>query len=116
MYVIYRVVMASKVETSHSEIKLETPGTTINAGTDATVGTVLRNIAYLYGCSKEEALTIHREHVRFYNDDDCVKMHVIGENPTAVNGESLSTGDTVAVSDGDILELSSVVEARIVVE
>lgn len=107
--------MESTYDRPQSEVRLETQGATIVAGNGTKVGTALRNIAFIFGCSKETARKIHREHVKFHSSGDDVELEVLGENPTRLNGQLLSKGDRVTVSDGDTLELSGVIETPVTI-
>ena len=60
------------------------------------------------GRPEEEAVRIHREHVRFVREADSFYLLDLGDNPTALNGQSLTKGDREPVAPGDELELSGV--------
>jgi len=105
-----------QIRTDGGELKtvtLESDGVELSVHDGVQVGAALRNIAFLNGCTKKQAQKIHREHVEFRFEDGNWQLHVIGSNPTAVNGESLSKGDVVDISDGDTLTLAGVLDVEI---
>jgi predicted component of type VI protein secretion system len=65
------------------------------------------------GGDEEDAVRIHREHVKFVREDDQFHLVALGRNPTVVNGESLDEGERVPVSPGDRIELSNVATLRV---
>ncbi len=73
-----------------------------------TVGRELRRILTETGSDEDEALRIHREHVRFVREDDQFYLVDLGRNPTTLNGESMEKGDRKPVGPGDELTLSGV--------
>lgn len=97
-------------------VVLEADGVEISVSDGEQIGTRLRNIAFLNGSTKQRAQEIHREHVQFYVQDASWVVEAIGTNPTVLNGEELSKGETVEIADGDTLELSGVLETEIKIE
>jgi hypothetical protein len=97
-------------------IELEVGDTTVAVSDGQKIGSVLRNIAFINGHSKEDAQKIHREHIQFHIEDDHAEMEVLGENPTVLDGESLSQGDRVEVMSGATIELSEILEATVRIE
>ena len=75
---------------------------------DETVGREVRRILTKTGAQEDEAVRIHREHVRFVREDGAFYLVDLGDNPTVLNGRYLSKGDREPVAPGDELELSEV--------
>lgn len=73
-----------------------------------TVGRKLREILTETGGDENDAVRIHREHVRFVREDGQFYLVDLGENPTEVNGSSLAKGDRKRISPGDEITLSDV--------
>lgn len=65
------------------------------------------------GRPEDEAVRIHREHVRFVREADSFYLVDLGDNPTTLNGQSLKKGDREPVGPGDELELSGVATVAI---
>ena len=72
------------------------------------VGREVRAALMDAGRPEEEAVRIHREHVRFVREEDSFYVLDLGDNPTALNGTSLTKGDREPIGHGDELELSGV--------
>jgi hypothetical protein len=73
------------------------------------VGRQIRRLLIEADGDEDDAVRVHREHVRFVREDGQFYLVDLGENPTALNGEHLQKGDRRPVSPGDELELSGVV-------
>lgn len=80
----------------------------IEVGDGDTVGKEIRSIIMDTGGEEEDAVRVHREHVRFEHEDGQFYLVDQGKNPTSVNGEELEEGDRVPVSPGDRIDLSGV--------
>ncbi|MEF8853773.1 MAG: zinc ribbon domain-containing protein [Haloarculaceae archaeon] len=74
------------------------------------VGKEIRSIIMDTGGDGEDAVRIHREHVRFEHEDGQFYLVDLGRNPTVVNGTELEQGDRVPVEPGDRIDLSGVAE------
>jgi len=72
------------------------------------VGKEIRSIIMDTGGDEEDAVRVHREHVRFEHEDDGFYLVDLGQNATVVNGEELEQGDRVPVEPGDRIDLSGV--------
>jgi len=77
------------------------------------VGREIRAALMDSGRPEEEAVRIHREHVRFVRDSDGFYLVDLGDNPTTLNGKPLTKGDREAVAPGDELELSGVATVNV---
>ena len=73
----------------------------------------MRRLFVETGGDTEEAVLIHREHVRFECEDGQFYVRDLGDNPTRVNGQQLGKGDRRPVDPGDELNLSGVVTLRV---
>ncbi|WP_459194937.1 zinc ribbon domain-containing protein [Halosimplex sp. J119] len=78
-----------------------------------TVGRTIRSIVMNTGGDEDDALSIHREHVRFDREGGQFHLVALGQNPTVVNGQSLDQDERVPVSPGDRIELSGVATMRV---
>jgi len=77
------------------------------------VGREVRSIIMETGGDEEDAIRVHREHVRFEYERGQFYLVAVGQNPTVVNGERVDQGDRVPVSPGDQVELSKVAKMRV---
>ena len=87
---------------------LEVEGREIHVDDGDTVGRDIRAALTAAGRSDDEAVRIHREHVRFRRESDSFYVLDLGDNPTELNGQTLQKGDRAPVAPGDELELSGV--------
>ncbi|MFC6864903.1 zinc ribbon domain-containing protein [Halomicroarcula sp. GCM10025817] len=87
---------------------LSVAGTTITVADGDRVGREVRAALADAGRPEDEAVRIHREHVRFVREADGFYLVDLGENPTTLNGRSLRKGDREPVGPGDELKLSGV--------
>ena len=87
---------------------LDVEGREIRVDDGDTVGREVRAALTAAGRPDDEAVRIHREHVRFIREHDSFYVLDLGDNPTALNGQSLQKGDREPVAPGDELELSGV--------
>lgn len=76
---------------------------------DQTVGREIRRIVTDTGGDEDEAVRIHREHVRFVREDGRFYVVDLGDNPTRVNDQYLQKGEREPVGPGDDLNLAGVV-------
>jgi len=80
----------------------------VAVGDGDTVGKEIRSIIMDTGGDEEDAVRVHREHVRFEREGEQFYLVDLGKNPTVVNGEELEQGDRVPVEPGDRIDLSGV--------
>ena len=90
-------------------LALTTRGREVLVSPDQTVGREIRRIVTDTGGDEDDAVLIHREHVRFVREDGRFYVVDLGDNPTELNGSRLSKGDRAPVDPGDELALSDVV-------
>jgi len=92
---------------------LEVEGREIHVDDGDTVGREIRAALTEAGRPDDEAVRIHREHVRFVREDNSFYLLDLGDNPTQINGQTLQKGDREAVAPGDELELSGVASVTV---
>jgi hypothetical protein len=88
------------------QLLLTVEDTEITVTDGQTVGRKIRTALTDAGYPEDEAVRIHREHIRFVREDGTFYLHDLGENPTTLNGEPLR--DREPVEPGDEIELSGV--------
>jgi hypothetical protein len=74
-----------------------------------TVGRELRRIITETGGDEEDAVRVHREHVRFEREESGFYVVDLGRNPTALNGTPTAEGDREPIGPGDELTLSGII-------
>ena len=92
-----------------SSLALSAYGRSVVVSDDETVGRQIRSLLAETGQDEDQAVRIHREHVRFVRENDQFYVVDLGDNPTEVNGVRLSKGDREPIGPGDELGLSGVV-------
>ncbi|WP_276250167.1 double zinc ribbon domain-containing protein [Haloarcula rara] len=92
---------------------LEVEGREIHVDDGDTVGREIRAALTEAGRPDDEAVRIHREHVRFVREENSFYLLDLGDNPTQINGQTLQKGDREAVAPGDELELSGVASVTV---
>lgn len=87
-------------------VEIEVAGERMSIAHNDIIGGEVREALVRNGTDRDEARYIHREHIEFEMRDDGVYVIDHGRNTTTVDGQSLSEGDEVRVSDGSSIELS----------
>jgi len=77
------------------------------------IGREIRAALLDAGRPEDEAVRIHREHVRFDRQQEGFYLVDLGDNPTRLNGTPMKKGDREPIHPGDELELSGVVTMTI---
>ncbi|EMA14094.1 double zinc ribbon domain-containing protein [Haloarcula marismortui] len=77
------------------------------------IGREIRAALLDAGRPEDEAVRIHREHVRFDRQSEGYYLVDLGDNPTRLNETQLQKGDREPIQPGDELELSGVVTMTI---
>lgn len=72
------------------------------------IGREIRAALLDAGRPEDEAVRIHREHVRFDRQSEGYYLVDLGDNPTRLNETQLQKGDREPIQPGDELELSGV--------
>ncbi|MFC7027816.1 zinc ribbon domain-containing protein [Halomicroarcula sp. GCM10025710] len=83
-------------------------GTDIEVADGDRVGREVRAALTDAGRTEDEAVRVHREHVRFIREADGFYLVDLGDNPTKLNGRALTKGDREPVGPGDEVDLSGV--------
>lgn len=96
-------------EPAPDALALTAHGKSVVVGDGDTVGREIRSLLTDAGQPEDEAVRVHREHLRFVREADQFYVVALGQNPTVLNGRSLAKGDRERVRPGDELELSDVV-------
>lgn len=96
-------------ESAPARLALRARGEEVLVDADQTVGREIRRLVTDTGGGEDEAVRIHREHVRFVREDGRFYVVDLGDNPTEVNGRRLSKGDREPIGPGDEIDLSGVV-------
>ncbi len=99
----------TRVGPSGGTLVLATRGEEVEVADGDTIGRGLRRIIIETGGDENQAVRIHREHVRFFREDGQFYMVDLGTNPTRLNGRPLQKGDREPISAGDEIELSGVI-------
>lgn len=92
-----------------NSLVLRARGESVTVSDGETVGREIRNLVTETGGDTDDAVLIHREHLRFVREDDRFYLVDLGDNPTSLNGSRLSKGDREPVAAGDEIDLSGVV-------
>lgn len=88
---------------------LATRGEEIAVTDGDTIGRELRRVIIETGGDEDQAVRVHREHLRFVRENGQFYVVNLGTNPTRVNGQPMRKGDREPISPGDEIELSGVV-------
>jgi hypothetical protein len=99
---------AAEPEETGPRLSLVARNREVTVGDGDVVGKEIRSIIMDTGGDEEDAVRVHREHVRFEYEDGGFYLVDLGQNATVVNGEELEQGDRVPVEPGDRIDLSGV--------
>jgi hypothetical protein len=94
--------------TPPEQLVLSVEGRDITVEDGARIGREIRAALLDAGRPEDEAVRIHREHVRFDRQPEGYYLVDLGDNPTRLNGAPLKKGDREPIQPGDELELSGV--------
>jgi rRNA maturation endonuclease Nob1 len=100
-------------ETAPESLTLATRGEEIVVSDGDAVGRELRRIITEHGGEEDEAVRIHREHVRFVREDGQFYLVDLGRNPTRLNNIDMEQGDRKPVEPGDRIDLSGVITLEV---
>jgi pSer/pThr/pTyr-binding forkhead associated (FHA) protein len=79
-----------------------------------TVGREVRAAMVEAGAPEEDAVYVHRKHIRIdVTDDGEFVLTRLGENSLTVNGRTVEKGSQVRIADGDEIGFSDVVTATV---
>jgi predicted RNA-binding Zn-ribbon protein involved in translation (DUF1610 family) len=97
------------VDAAPETLSLQAYGGSIDVADGDAIGREVRSLLADAGRPDDEAVRIHREHVRFVREGGQFYIVDLGDNPTAVDGRTLSKGDREPIGPGDEVTLSDVV-------
>lgn len=103
----------TRIQPSIGNLALEVGDQRIAVSDGEAVGREIRNAMIETGGSEDEAVYIHRKHVRVDVKSGEFFVTRLGENSLTVNGQSVEKGDQVRIEDGDELRFSDVVTAHV---
>jgi hypothetical protein len=103
----------TEVRRSPDELVLEVMGREVSVTDGQTVGAEIRSAMVEAGASKQDAVYVHRKHVRIDAADGEFYLTRLGENSLEFNGRSVQKGERVSIADGDELTFSGVVTATV---
>ncbi|MFB6073404.1 MAG: zinc ribbon domain-containing protein [Haloarculaceae archaeon] len=98
----------TEAEDLPESLVLEVRGGEIDVSDGDAVGKQVRTAITDAGGSEEEALKVHREHVRIVRESDGFYVVDLGDNPTNVAGQRLTKGERAKIERGDTISLSGV--------
>jgi hypothetical protein len=94
-------------------VSLDVMGQEIIVPVNERIGADIRRAMRDAGGNYEDAQYIHREHIEFLEADNEIVLVNHGTNSTKLNGDRLATGEARSVTDGDVIELSEVVDLTV---
>lgn len=97
------------------ELVLEVMGREVSVVDGQTVGSEIRSAMVEAGASEEDAVYVHRKHVRIDAADGEFVLTRLGENSLEVNGRPVEKGARVPIGDGDEINFSDVVDVTVAV-
>lgn len=100
------------IQRSPDDLVLDVMGQEIRVTDGATVGREVRRAMVEAGAPEEEAVYVHRKHIRI-DVDDGFYLTRLGENSLTVNGQLVEKGSRVRIEDGDEIGFSDVVTATV---
>jgi hypothetical protein len=103
----------TRIQESPDEFVLEVMGQEIEVTDGETVGREVRYAMVDAGAPEEEAVYVHRKHIRIEFDDEEFYLTRLGENSLTVNGSTVEKGNRVRIGDGDEIRFSDVVTATV---
>lgn len=106
-------VQETRIQPPQRELVFEVGSQEIPVRDGETVGREIRNAMVETGGSEDEAVYIHRKHIRVDEKSGEFFITRLGKNSLSVNGRTVDKGDRVPVEDGDEVDFSNVVTARV---
>jgi predicted component of type VI protein secretion system len=68
------------------------------------------------GAPDDDAVYVHREHVRVEREGDSFYLVRLGQNSVKVNGDAVGQHDRAEIGNGDVVSFSEVVTADVRLE
>ncbi len=101
---------------SYSAVVFDVMGQEIRANPGDTVGREVRTAMVEGGAPDDDAVYVHREHVRVEREGDSFYLVRLGQNSLKVNGSPVGQHERAAVESGDEVSFSEVVTASVRLE
>jgi predicted flap endonuclease-1-like 5' DNA nuclease len=101
---------------NYDTVVLEVMGQDIRAQPGDAVGREIRTAMVEGGAPDEDAVYVHREHVRVEREGDSFYLERLGQNSLKVNGEPVGQHDRAEIGNGDVVSFSEVVTADVRLE
>jgi hypothetical protein len=109
-------VIDTQIQPNYDTVVLEVMGQEIRAESGDAIGREIRTAMVEGGAPDDDAVYIHREHVRVDEDDGRFYFTRLGQNSLKVNDEPVAQHERAPVTDGDEVSFSEVVTADIRLE
>ena len=103
----------TRIQRAPQDLVLDVMGQEITVTDGETVGREVRAAMVEAGAPEEDAVYVHRKHIRIDVDDDGFVLTRLGENSLTVNGRTVEKGSQVRIEDGDEIGFSDVVTATV---
>jgi predicted amidophosphoribosyltransferase len=104
----------TRIQRAPKDLVLDVMGQEITVTDGETVGREVRAAMVEAGASEEDAVYVHRKHIRIdVTDDGEFVLTRLGENSLTVNGRTVGKGSQVRIADGDEIGFSDVVTATV---
>ena len=107
--------VSTQIQRSPGELVFEVMGQEFSVTDGETVGREVRQAMVRAGAPEDEAVYVHRKHIRIEAGRDGFRLTHLGQNDLTVNGQTVEQGATVSVGDGDEVGFSNVVTATVTV-
>ncbi|ERH08336.1 MAG: hypothetical protein J07HX64_00076 [halophilic archaeon J07HX64] len=107
--------LTTQIQRSHNELLLEVMGQEFTVTDGETVGREVRKAMVRAGAPEDEAVYVHRKHIRIEAGSNGFRLTRLGQNDLTVNGQTVEKGATVPLGDGDEVGFSNVVTATVTV-
>jgi len=106
-------LQSTRIQRSPDDLVLDVMGQELTVTDGETVGREVRSAMVQAGAPEEDAVYVHRKHIRIEVDDEGFWLTRLGENNLTVNGRTVEKGATVPLEDGDEIGFSDVVTATV---
>lgn len=103
----------TRIQRAPDDLVLGVMGREITVTDGETVGREVRNAMVEAGAPEEDAVYVHRKHIRLEVDEEGFFLTRLGENSLTVNGRTVEKGSQVRIEDGDEIGFSEVVTATV---
>lgn len=95
------------------DLYLDVMGTELAIEDGETVGKDVRSAMVEQGAPEDDAVYVHRKHVRFDIENNAWVLTRLGQNSLEVNGQEVAKGDQIQITDGDEIDFSDVVTTQV---